>query len=103
MQGMRTGLLVNSAKPLYVRLPVGVDIDHQMFDCSETLLLTIHYLIGGNSVCRQNTVHPTSFGVSCLWHRASFFQNIHFDELTNWATIHSVAIFNTPARDQSRV
>jgi hypothetical protein len=49
-------------------------VDHQMFDCSEILFLTVHDLIARKSVCRQNTLHPPSFGVSRLCHDASSFQ-----------------------------
>src|ERR1017187_9937430 len=39
-----------------------------MFDCSEILFLTVHDPIACKSVCRQNTLHPPSFGISRLWH-----------------------------------
>ena len=68
-----------------------------MFYCSEIFLLTIHYLIASNSVCRQDAVHPPAFGVSCLWHDSSLFQNLHSDELANYATIHSVGFLNRSA------
>jgi len=48
-------------------------VDHQMLDCSEILFLTFHDLIACKSVCRQNALHPSSFGVSRLWHDISFF------------------------------
>src|ERR1035441_3622276 len=49
-----------------------LDVDHQMFDLSKVLFLTVNDLIAGKSVCRQNTVHPSSLGVSRLWHEFSF-------------------------------
>ena len=33
-------------------------VDHQMFDCSEILFLTVDDLIACKSVCRHNTLHP---------------------------------------------